>query len=635
MENENKTNLNADSVKLDPEELKVKLLKDVVIRFSGDSGDGMQLTGTIFSDLSAMIGNTISTFPDFPAEIRAPQGSLSGVSGFQVHVGTSCIHTPGDKADVLVAMNPAALKVNKKELRKDSLIIIDVDSFSEKDLKKAEFETLDPFEEINLTTQQVISAPISSMVKENLKEFGLDGKAALRCKNMFALGIICWLFDRPLDHAKDFLSRKFGNKPTLRDANVKALYDGYNFGANTHASTTIYRIDSDKTLPGRYMDINGNKATAYGLVAASENLGLDLFLGSYPITPATDILHELAKLKCLGVKTVQAEDEIAGICTAIGASFAGNLAVTTTSGPGLALKSEAIGLAVMSEIPLVIVDVQRAGPSTGMPTKTEQTDLLQALYGRNGESPLVVMAATTPADCFDAAYMAAKIAVEHMTPVILLTDSFIANGASAWRIPDFGSLPKISPQYVSKIEDKKEEWKPYYRNEDTKVRYWAIPGQEGWQHRIGGLEKDYNKSSISTDADNHELMVKTRQTKIDNIAKYMPEAEIEGDIDADLLIVGWGGTYGHLYDAMQVMRERGKKVALLQLRMISPLPIGVDEILRRYDNIVVAEQNNGQLAKYLRGKISGISIKQYNRITGQPFSIEELVEEFTKMMEGK
>lgn len=635
MENENKTNLNVDSAKLDSEELKVKLLKDVVIRFSGDSGDGMQLTGTIFSDLSAMIGNTISTFPDFPAEIRAPQGSLSGVSGFQVHVGTSRIHTPGDKADVLVAMNPAALKVNKKELRKDSLIIIDSDSFSEKDLKKAEFETLDPFVEINLTTQQVISAPISSMVKENLKEFGLDGKAALRCKNMFALGIICWLFERPLEHAKDFLNRKFGNKPTLRDANVKALYDGYNFGANTHASTTVYRIDTDKTIPGKYIDINGNKATAYGLVAAAENVGLNLFLGSYPITPATDILHELAKLKSLGVKTVQAEDEIAGICTAIGASFAGNLAVTTTSGPGLALKSEAIGLAVMAEIPLVIIDVQRAGPSTGMPTKTEQTDLLQALYGRNGESPVVVMSATTPADCFDSAYMAAKIAIEHMTPVILLTDSFIANGASAWRIPDFENLPEISPNYVSSIEDKKEGWKPYYRNEDTKVRYWAIPGQEGWQHRLGGLEKDYNKSSISTEAENHELMVRTRQEKIDNIAKYMPKAEIEGDEDADLLIVGWGGTYGHLYDAMQAIRENGKKVALLQLKLISPLPIGVDEILRKYDNIVVAEQNNGQLAKYLRGKVPGIDIKQYNRITGQPFSIEELVEEFTKMMEEK
>lgn len=635
MENENKDGLEQCLANTDSEELKVKLLKDVVIRFSGDSGDGMQLTGTIFSDLSAMIGNTISTFPDFPAEIRAPQGSLSGVSGFQVHVGTSRIHTPGDKANVLVAMNPAALKVNKKELREDSLIIIDSDSFSEKDLKKAEFETLDPFEEIGLTTQQVISAPISSMVKENLKEFGLDGKAALRCKNMFALGIICWLFDRPLEHAKDFLSRKFGSKPILRDANVKALYDGYNFGANTHASTVTYRIDSDKTIAGKYVDINGNKATAYGLVAASENVGLDLFLGSYPITPATDILHELAKLKSLGVKTVQAEDEIAGICTAIGASFAGDLAVTTTSGPGLALKGEAIGLAVMAEIPLVIVDVQRAGPSTGMPTKTEQTDLLQALYGRNGESPLVVMAATTPADCFDSAYMAAKIAIEHMTPVILLTDSFIANGASAWRIPDFSKLPKISPQYVSLIEDKKESWKPYYRNEETKVRYWAIPGEEGWQHRLGGLEKDYEKSSISTDAENHELMVRTRQEKIDNISKFMPKAEIEGDIDADLLIVGWGGTYGHLYDAMQTMRDNGKKVALLQLKLISPLPLGVDEILRKYDNIVVAEQNSGQLAKYLRGKISGINLKQYNRITGQPFSIEELVEEFTKMMEGK
>lgn len=612
---------------------KVSVLKDVVIRFSGDSGDGMQLTGTIFSDLSAMIGNTISTFPDFPAEIRAPQGSLNGVSGFQVHIGTDNIHTPGDKADVLVAMNPAALKVNKKEVHKNSLIIIDSDSFSLKDLNKAEFKTEDPFNELGLTTQQIISAPISSMVKNNLKEFGLDGKSALRCKNMFALGLICWLFNRPLENAQNFLNRKFDKNPSIRDANIKALNDGYNFGENTHASTVVYRIEHDVKESGLYIDINGNKATAYGFIAAAEKVGKELFLGSYPITPATDILHELSKLKHLGIKTIQAEDEIAGICTAIGASFAGDIAITTTSGPGLALKGEAIGLSVMAEVPLVIVNVQRGGPSTGLPTKSEQTDLMQALYGRNGECPLPIIAATTPAGCFDAAYMAVKIAVEHMTPVILLTDSFIANGASAWKVPDFNTLAPIEPPYVKLIENNKRSWKPYYRNEKNKVRYWAIPGQEGWEHRLGGLEKDYYTSSISTDPENHEFMVKTRHLKIEYIKNMMPEAKLEGDENADLLIVGWGGTYGHLFDAMQILRNNGKKVALLHFSLIYPLPRGTEEILVKHKNIVVAEQNNGQFAKYLRGMIEGVHLKQYNRVTGQPFLISELVEKFYKLME--
>lgn len=611
----------------------VKTLQDVVIRFSGDSGDGMQLTGTIFSDLSAMLGNTISTFPDFPAEIRAPQGTLSGVSGYQVHIGPDSVRAPGDYADVLVAMNPAALKVNKKHLKRESVIIIDSDSFADSDLKKAELTSNNPFKELELTTQQVISAPITSMVKDGLVEFGLDNKSAVRCKNMFALGLICWLFDRPLVHAVEFLNRKFGKKPDLRDANIKALNDGFNFGANTHASTTIYRIETPVPRSGKYLDVNGNKATSYGLIAAAERAGLELFLGSYPITPATDILHELAKHKALGIKTVQAEDEIAGICTAIGASFAGDLAVTTTSGPGLALKSEAMGLSVIAEIPLVIIDVQRAGPSTGMPTKSEQTDLMQALYGRNGESPMPVFAATTPADCFYTAYWAAKIALEHLTPVILLTDSFIANGSSAWRIPEDTDLPSIEPHTVALRPTQERLWKPYERNEDTLVRYWAVPGTEGYEHRLGGLEKDYYTSAISTEPENHELMVRVRAEKVAKIADKLPLLDLEGDEDADLLIVGWGGTYGHLYETMQAMRSQELKVALAQFRFINPLPRNTEVMLRRYKRVVVAELNSGQFASYLRGLFPGFSPSQYNRVTGQPFIVAELVEAFRQIIE--
>lgn len=617
------------------EQTTVKALKDVVIRFSGDSGDGMQLTGTIFSDLSAMLGNTISTFPDFPAEIRAPQGTLSGVSGYQVHIGTDSVRAPGDKADVLVAMNPAALKVNKAHLKRESLIIIDSDSFAASDLKKADFATDAPFEELGLTTQQVIVAPITSMVKDGLAEFGLDNKSAVRCKNMFALGLICWLFERPLEHAEAFLDRKFGKKPQLRDANIKALNDGFNFGANTHASTTTYRIETSVQQPGYYLDINGNKATAYGLIAAAEQAGLPLFLGSYPITPATDILHELAKHKALGVKTVQAEDEIAGICTAIGASFAGNLAVTTTSGPGLALKGEAMGLSVIAEIPLVIVDVQRAGPSTGMPTKSEQTDLLQALYGRNGESPMPVIAGTTPDGCFDAAFWAAKIAVEHMTPVVLLTDSFIANGSSAWRIPELSDMPTITPNYIHKRPATDKPWKPYERDTHTQVRYWAVPGTEGYEHRLGGLEKDYTTSAISTDGANHERMVRVRAEKVARIADVIPELQVEGDHDADLLVVGWGGTYGHLYEAVQAMRTEGKRVAFAHFAFINPLPRNAEAVLRSYKKVVIAEQNDGQFAHYLRGILPGFAPKQYNRVTGQPFTVSELVEAFTHILDAE
>jgi 2-oxoglutarate ferredoxin oxidoreductase subunit alpha len=616
------------------EQTKVVTLEKVVVRFSGDSGDGMQLTGTIFSNLSAILGNDISTFPDFPAEIRAPQGSLSGVSGFQVHLGSRGIFTPGDRADVLVAMNPAALKVNVNYLKPHAIVIIDTDSFRKSDLEKAQFATDDPFAELGLTGIQLVAAPISSLVKEGLDEYGLDAKSAVRCKNMFALGLVCWLFERPLDEAMHKLQTKFVKKPVIAQANIKALTDGYNYGGNIHASVSTYRIESRKMPPGIYTDINGNKATSYGLIAAAEKAGLQLFLGSYPITPATDILQELAARKELGVKALQFEDEIAGICTAIGASFAGSLAVTSTSGPGLALKSEAIGLAVIAELPLVVVDVQRGGPSTGLPTKSEQTDLLQALYGRNGESPVVVIAASTPTGCFDAAYWAGKLAVEHMTPVILLTDSFIANGSSAWRIPDLDAYPAIKPPYVSEYKDEKP-WKAYRRDPETLVRYWAVPGTEGFAHRIGGLEKDYETSAISTEPLNHQKMVATRQAKIDRIARVIPELDVLGDAgDADLLLAGWGGTYGHLCEAMEAMRENGKKVALAHFKFINPLPGNTADVLLRYKKVVVAEQNNGQFANYLRSKVPGFNPYKFNRVKGQPFIVARLVEEFTKLLEA-
>lgn len=615
------------------EQTKVTTLEKVVVRFSGDSGDGMQLTGTIFSNLSAILGNDISTFPDFPAEIRAPQGTLSGVSGFQVHLGSRKIYTPGDKADVLVAMNPAALKVNVKQIKPNAIVIIDTDSFLKNDLTKAQFVTEDPFAELGLNSVQVVAVPISSMVKDGLAEFELDNKSALRCKNMFALGLVCWLFERPLEEAMHMLQNKFAKKPAIVKANIKALTDGYNYGHNTHATVSTYRIESTTVEPAYYTDVNGNKATSYGLIAAAEKAGLRLFLGSYPITPATDILHELAKRKDLGVITVQAEDEIAGICTAIGASFAGCLAATSTSGPGLALKGEAIGLAVISEIPLVVIDVQRGGPSTGMPTKSEQTDLMQALYGRNGESPAVVLAASTPTDCFDAAFWAGKLAIEHMTPVILLTDSFIANGSSAWKIPDLDTYPSITPNYVTNYKEE-APWKPYRRDKDSLVRYWAIPGMNEFMHRIGGLEKDYETSAISTDPANHQKMVNVRQAKIDKIADYIPEQEVCGDKDAELLVIGWGGTYGHLYEAMEDMQAEGKKVAMAHFKFIQPLPKNTAELISRYKKVVVVEQNNGQFANYLRGKIPGFNPFQFNRVKGQPFVVARLVEELTKILEA-
>jgi 2-oxoglutarate/2-oxoacid ferredoxin oxidoreductase subunit alpha len=601
---------------------KVTSLEHVVIRFSGDSGDGMQLTGSLFSNLSAISGNEISTFPDFPAEIRAPQGTLSGVSGYQVHVGSRKIYTPGDLADVLIAMNPAALKVNKKHIKPNAIVIVDTDSFDRNGLNKAGFKTDDPITELDMKGVQLISAPITTMVKDSLSDSEMDNKSVLRSKNMFSLGLLCWLFNIPIDNAMHLLENKFKKKASILRANLKVLVDGYNFGNNTHASVSTYRIDATEQLKGTYTDIKGNQATAYGLIAASEKSGLPLFLGSYPITPATEIMQELAARKDMGVKVVQAEDEIAGVCTAIGASFAGSLAATSTSGPGLALKSEAIGLAVMAELPLVVVDVQRGGPSTGLPTKTEQSDLMQALYGRNGESPCVVVAASTPANCFDYAFNSCKIAVEHMTPVILLTDGFLANGSSAWKIPSMDEYPTIVPPFVHK--DMQETWKPYFRNPENGARYWAIPGMEGFMHRVGGLEKDNVTSAISTDAKNHQLMTNLRQEKINRIADFIPELEVQGNPDAELLLVGWGGTFGHLYAAMKKMNDGGIPVAFVHFNYISPLPKNAIEILKKYKKVLVCELNSGQFAGYLRNKIPGIQPFQYNKVEGQPFTVNEI-----------
>ncbi|MDD4379184.1 MAG: 2-oxoacid:acceptor oxidoreductase subunit alpha [Dysgonamonadaceae bacterium] len=614
----------------------VNELKDVTIRFSGDSGDGMQLSGTLFSTLSAILGNEIATFPDYPAEIRAPKGTLQGVSGFQVRIGSHDVYNAGDKTDVLVAMNPAALKVNAENLKKHSIVIYDSDSFQKKDLEKAGFKTDNPFQELNLNSVQAIPVAITSLTKAALEDMGVDNKIMLRSKNMFALGIVCWLFNRPADIAERLLKEKFGKKPLIFQANIKAFLAGYDYGNNTHLAASTYRIETVKHEKGFYIDVNGNLATAYGLIAAAEKAGRRLFLGSYPITPASDILHELAKRKDFGVKALQMEDEIAGICTAIGASFAGHLAATSTSGPGLALKSEALNLAVMLELPLVVIDVQRAGPSTGMPTKSEQTDLNMALYGRNGESPLAVITAFSPTDCFDAAFWASKLAVEHMTPVVLLTNGYIANGSSAWKIPNMDDYPTIVPPYVQKHFDADPStWKPYLRDEKTLARYWAIPGTPGYMHRIGGLEKDYYTGNISTDPDNHRLMVKTRQEKIDKIADFIPKQEVWGDKNADTLIVGWGGSYGHLLEAVKKIRKVGKKVAFTQFKFIAPLPKNTEEILRTYKKIIVAEENNGQFASYLQGKFGNLPLHRFNRITGQPFSIEELVTEFIQIIDRK
>lgn len=612
------------------ENLEVKELEQVVVRFSGDSGDGMQLAGNIFSTVSATIGNGISTFPDYPADIRAPQGSLTGVSGFQVHIGEGKVYTPGDKCDVLVAMNAAALKTQYKHAKPQATIIIDTDSFGPKDLEKAEFKTADYLAEMGIDEDRVVACPISKMVKDCLADSGMDNKAIMKCRNMFALGIVCWLFNRDVTLVENFLREKFAKKPQIAENNIKVVNAGFNYGHNTHAGVpATYRIESKNKVKGRYMDITGNKATAYGLIAAAEKAGMKLFLGSYPITPATDVLHELAKHKSLGVTTVQCEDEISGCASAVGASFAGAMAATSTSGPGVCLKSEAINLAVIDELSLVIIDVQRGGPSTGLPTKSEQTDLLQALYGRNGESPMPVIAATSPTDCFDAVYSAAKIAVEHLTPVLLLTDAYVANGSAAWKLPNIAELPEIHPHYAP--ESMKGNYTPYKRDEETLVRYWGIPGREGFTHILGGLEKDSDTGAISTDPENHDKMCRLRAGKVARIP--VPDLEVLGDKDdAELLIVGFGGTAGHLYSAMEELRKKGHKVAAAQFKFINPLPKNTAEVLMKYKKVVVAEQNLGQLAAYLRAKVDGFVPYQFNQVKGQPFVVSELVESFEEII---
>jgi 2-oxoglutarate ferredoxin oxidoreductase subunit alpha len=611
------------------EHLEVKELEQVVVRFSGDSGDGMQLAGSIFSTVSATVGNGISTFPDFPADIRAPQGSLTGVSGFQVHIGAGKVYTPGDKCDVLVAMNAAALKTQYKYSKPQATIIIDTDSFGPKDLEKAQFKSEDYLGEMGIDPDRVVACPLTTMVKDCLAGSGMDNKAVLKCRNMFALGLVCWLFNRDLGLVANFLREKFAKKPQIAENNIKVVEAGYDYGHNTHASVpATYRIDSKHKTAGRYMDITGNKATAYGLIAAAEKAGLKLFLGSYPITPATDILHELSKHKSCGVITVQCEDEISGCASSVGAAFAGALAATSTSGPGICLKSEAINLAVIDELPLVIIDVQRGGPSTGLPTKSEQTDLLQALYGRNGESPLPVIAALSPTDCFDAVYQASKIALEHLTPVILLTDGFIGNGSSAWKLPSMDELPEIRPHYAT--AEMKGSYTPYFRDAESKGRYWAGPGQEGYGHILGGLEKDGKTGAISTDPENHDLMCRLRAEKVAKI--QVPDVEVAGDEDADLLIVGFGSTYGHLYSAMEELRKKGHKVAQAQFKYVNPLPANTAEVLSKYKKVVVAEQNLGQFAAYLRSKVDGFVPLQFNQVKGQPFAVAELVEAFEAMI---
>ena len=598
--------------------------QSVVVRFCGDSGDGMQLTGNMFASLSAILGDEISTLPDFPAEIRAPQGTLGGVSGFQVNLGRG-VYTPGDKADVIVAMNAAALKVCVPLLKSDAVLIVDTDSFTPADLTKAQYKTDNPFTELALPESvQIVPVALTSLTKESLKDSGLDNKSILKSRNMFALGVVCWLFSRPIDKAIHFLEGKFAKKPALIAPNVKVLTDGYNYGNNLALNIRQINVAASEDMPaGTYTSIAGNKATAWGLIAAAHKVGKRLFLGSYPITPATDIMHELAARKDMGVMVIQAEDEIAGVCTAIGAAFAGDLACTSTSGPGLSLKSEAIGLAVMAELPLVVIDVQRGGPSTGLPTKTEQTDLLQAIYGRNGECPAVVIAASTSANCFDYAYEACKIALENMTPVILMTDTYLANGTGLWRLPQLENLPAIHVQGVP--EDLKGHYNPALRDERS-VRYWAVPGMEGFEHRNIGLERDAEKGTISTNPENHERMVRARQAKINGIADRIPELKViksnseNRASNSDTLLVGWGSTEGHLHAAAL---ELG--CDLVQFNYIHPLPKNTREVLSGYKRIIVCELNTGQFAAYLRSQMPDIPFEQYNEVQGQPFAVERIV----------
>ncbi len=602
---------------------------DVVIRFAGDSGDGMQLTGSLFADMSAIYGNELSTFPDYPAEIRAPHGTVSGVSGFQVHIGSKDVNTPGDYCDLLVAMNPAALKANAKWCKHTAMILVDVDAFGETEMKKAGFLTDNPFAELHVEDRALIAAPITSMTKESLKDSGMDLKSILKCKNMFTLGMACFIYSRPLEYIYSYIEKKFAKKhPEFIEPNRKVLNDGFNYAANIQAIPDTYTVEPAKLKKGLYRNMTGNQAIAWGLLAASEKSHLPLFCGSYPITPATAILEELAIHKSLGAKTLQAEDEIAGICTAIGASFAGNLAVTTTSGPGLSLKSEAMGLAVMAELPLVIVDVQRGGPSTGLPTKTEQTDLLQALYGRNGECPVVVMAAKSPAGCFDAAFYAAKIALEHMTPVILLSEGFIGNGSEPWLIPSMSQYPEIKPPFASGLH-LGDKFKPYERDPETLVRKWAVPGMKGYEHRVGGLEKNHD-GVLSNDPENHAAMVAEREEKIRRISKYIPELKVDGPASGKLLIVGWGGTFGHLLTAYHTLVQEGREVSFAHFEYIKPLPRNTEAVFAGFEKIIVCELNSGMFCAYLRGLFPDKDFRQYNKVQGQPFLVSELVEAIRK-----
>ena len=596
--------------------------KDVVIRFAGDSGDGMQLTGTLFANLSAIYGNGLSTFPDYPAEIRAPKGTVAGVSGFQVHIGSGKVSTPGDFCDMLVAMNPAALKANAKWLKRNATVLVNEDAFDDLGLKKAGF-TGNPFEELHIEDRNIIIAPITKLTEESLKDSGLDIASIHKCKNMFTLGMACFIYSRPLDYVYTYLEGRFRKKhPEMIEPNRKVVNDGYNYASNIQAVADTYTVIPEAKEKGVYRNITGNQALAWGFIAASEKSGRPLFCGSYPITPATAILEELAIHKNLGVKTMQTEDEIAGICSAIGASFAGNLAVTTTSGPGLSLKSEALGLAVMTELPIVVVDVQRAGPCTGMPTKTEQTDLNEALYGRNGESPVVVMASHSPAHCFEAAFMASKIALEHMTPVLLLSEGFLGNGSEPWKIPSMSDFPSIKPRLAVADGSK---FRPFERDSETLSRSWAPAGTPGLEHRVGGLEKTH-AGVLSTDPDNHALMVAEREEKVQRVSRDLPDLVIDGPSSGDILLVGWGGTLGHIMTAAEELRKNGVEVSRVHFDFINPLPGNTREVLSGFRKIVVCELNNGHFQSYLRSCFPEFDYVGCNKVQGQVFLVRDIVD---------
>lgn len=611
---------------------KQEVLQDVVIKFAGDSGDGMQLTGTQFTNNTALLGIDLSTFPDFPAEIRAPQGTLPGVSGFQLHFSSNRVYTPGDTCDVLVAMNAAALKTNLSGLKKGGKIIVNTDGFDSKNLRLANYpDGENPLENSSLDSYEVVKMDVTRMTREALKDFTMGMKEKDRAKNMFVLGFLYWLYGRDMESTINFLKEKFGNKPDIFDSNLKVLQAGYNYGETTEAFLTTYKVEKARMEPGTYRSIMGNQALAYGLIAASQKSNLPLFLGTYPITPASDILHELSRHKNFGIRTFQAEDEIAAISTAIGASYGGSLGVTTTSGPGMALKGEAMGLAVMLEIPLVIVDVQRGGPSTGLPTKTEQSDLLQAYYGRNGECPMPVLSTSTPADCFEVAYEAVRIAVQHMTPVILLSDGYIANGAEPWKFPQSADLPPIHVKFKTELGHGEEKLQPYMRDEKL-VRPWAVPGTAGLEHRIGGLEKQNITGNVSYDPDNHQQMVKIRQQKVDMIANYIPEQKIDsGPEKGKVLVLGWGSTYGAIKSAVGDLQAEGHEVSHAHLRYMRPFPANLEKILRNFETILVPEINNGQLIKIIRDNFL-IDAKGYNKIMGIPITRAELVEEIKKYL---